>query len=143
MIKNPIVFVLVFLAVSIRPVYVLSSNIEGIEGGIDSIECRACGVEVLVGGEYFDALHKAIGEAKAGIESLYEKYGKDNTEKALEFSSFLNEPRDLKDIETFIRLFDEYGYANVKRTVMKTKDYGLSTGLKDISTVIRLLKGTK
>ncbi|NQT23416.1 MAG: hypothetical protein HQ579_08295, partial [Candidatus Omnitrophica bacterium] len=55
-------------------------------------------------------------------------------------STDLNEPRDIVDIETFIRLIDEYGYAKVKAVTDEVASKRLETGFRSIERVVLLLK---
>jgi hypothetical protein len=74
------------------------------------------------------------------LNELKNKYGSKITRQAQRLSAQLNEPKDLEDIETFIRLIQTYGYPQVQRQNSLTAKSKKGSGLYDISHTIDLLK---
>jgi len=74
------------------------------------------------------------------LQALSEKYGLDIARKACEFSSQLNEPKDLEKIEIYVKLIKIYGYEKVRQVNSEVASKRRESGFRDISQVILLLK---
>lgn len=79
-------------------------------------------------------------EFQQALQELSDKYGPETTRKAGEFSSQLNEPKDLEKIETYIKLIEIYGYELVRQVNSEVASKRSETGFRDISQVILLLR---
>jgi hypothetical protein len=79
-------------------------------------------------------------EFRQALQSLSSKYGADITQKARQFSSQLNEPKDLQKIETYIGLINTYGYERVEEVNSEVASKRRESGFHDLSQVILLLK---
>lgn len=79
-------------------------------------------------------------EFDKGIEKLNKKYGEDIVGKAVGFSSEVNEPRDIDNIEVFIGLIEEYGYDRVEEVMDIVRSKRLETGFRSTQRVVLLLK---
>lgn len=63
-----------------------------------------------------------------------------NFSKAQKMADDLNEPNDIKVIETFIGLIDKYGYENVRRANVKTADLAIHNPKRNVENTVNILK---
>jgi len=82
-------------------------------------------------------------EFQKALLALSDKYGADITRKARQLSIQLNEPKDLRKLETYIGLINTYGYKRVEEVNSQVASNRRESGFHDISQVILLLKVEK
>lgn len=81
----------------------------------------------------------SVGEFKARVAGLAERYGEKTIKQARELSAALDEPKDLVDIETFAQAIEQHGYEVVQEMNEIAAGMKKGSGRRDIATTMVLV----